>query len=255
MIKEIGKKILFGVLNRSLEKRIKEIGNLRLVPRNHYAYTTVEDEFVYNLLTIQQNNLINFTIENTRGLDLESILEVGCTSDLFLKEVEADKKMGLNFLDVCCEQIERQGIRSVKANADTIPLPEKSVDVVICYQMLEHSLNPIKVLRELERISKGLILLSIPWVLKTNIRSKYHGGQPDGRPMSEYHIFEFSEEDFRRILSHTNLKVEGYKKLLNYRHFQTPLLYKVLKSLYLSYFPALNVYVLKSPKVWAGYEY
>ncbi len=255
MIKKIGTKILVGALNRSFKKRIKEIENLRLVPRNHYAYTSVDDEFAYNLLTIQQNNLINFTIENTRSLDLESILEVGCTSDLFLKEVETDKKMGLNFLDVCCKQIERQGICPIKANADTIPLPEKSVDVVICYQMLEHSLSPIKVLRELERISRGLILLSIPWVLKTNIRSKDHGVQPDGRPMSEYHIFEFSEEDFRRILSYTNLEIREYKKLLNYRHFQNPLLYNALKLLYLGYFPALQAYVLKSPKVWAGYEY
>jgi len=215
----------------------------------------VEDEFVYNLVTIQQNNLINFTVENIKNLEMKSVLEIGCASDLFLKEIQVDNKMGLNVLDACCNQMQRQGISSIKASADSIPLLDKSVDAVICYETLEHVHDPINVLRELERISKGFILLSIPWVVKTNIRAKYHGNKPDGRPISEYHVFEFSEEDFRKILSYTNLKVEGYKKLHNYTHFQGSLISKPFKELYLGYYPALQAYVLKAPEVWTKYEY
>lgn len=249
------KKVLFDTLNRDFKRRIEKIENLRVVPKNHYAYTLMEDEFAYNLLTIQQNNLINFTVENTGNMDIKSILEVGCTSDLFLREVNAKRKTGINFVDVCCRQIQSQGIYPIKANANSIPLSDKSVDVVICYQMLEHTLNPIDVLRELERVSRELVLVSIPWVLETNIRPKYHGDQPDGRPVSEYHVFEFSELDFAKILSYTNMEVKEYRKLLNYKHFQNPLLYKTLKLLYLGYFPAIQAYALKPSQMWMRYEY
>jgi len=156
----------------------------------------------------------------------------------------------LHHLDVCVEQLNRQGIIDIKADGQRIPLEDNSADLTICFETLEHVCDPILFLAELSRITRQRLLLSVPWVPKTNIRPKWDGrAEPNGRPDSEFHVFEFEERDFRKILSYTDLKVNIYRKLANYKAKYDPLTNCCVKRhLYHSYFPALQAYVLERGK-------
>ena len=68
---------------------------------------------------------------------------------------------------------------------------------------------------------------------------------PGAQPDSEFHVFEFDEEDFRKLLTYTDFRVEAYHKLINYEAKYDPLTnWYLRKYLYMSYFPALQAYVL-----------
>jgi len=214
--------------------------------RNHYGWTSVTGQFAWDIFCIQQTNLINF-VKNFATENYPVAVEIGATSDMFLKHVTAERKIGINVLDVCVEQLNKQGIIGLKTDGLKMPLADKEADLVICFETLEHTHNPILFLTELSRIVKKKLLLSIPWVTETNIRPKWHGrADPGGQPDSEFHIFEFDERDFPRILSYTDFKVSGYQKLINYEARYDPYTNWCLrKYLYLDFFPAIQAYVLE----------
>ena len=61
----------------------------------------------------------------------------------------------------------------ILADAHDIPLPDKSIDAVICKSLLEHTKNPQKVMDEIFRILKkgGYCLIYLPFIYP------YHGNE------------------------------------------------------------------------------
>jgi SAM-dependent methyltransferase len=233
------------MVGRQLRARASSLDTSDL-SRNHYGWTSVTEQFTWDMFCIQETNLINFT--RTFATDhYEVAVEIGATSDMFLKHVKARRKIGINVLDACIEQLNRQGITGIKTDGQRMPIEDNEADLVICFETLEHVHNPISFLAELSRITKNRLLLSIPWIPKTNIRAKWYGmTESNGQPDSEYHIFEFDEGDFRKVLSHTDFKVSQYQKLINYQAKYDPFTNWCLrKYLYLASFPAIQAYVLE----------
>lgn len=209
------------------------------INRDHYDWTEESGQFAWDIFCIQQTNLINFVKIVATG-NYQVAVEIGATSDMFLRHVKAERKIGINVLDSCIEQLNRQGIEGIKTDGQHIPLADREADLVICFETLEHVRNPLSFLTELGRIAKRQVLLSIPWVAKTNIRDAMLGYE------GEHHIFEFSELDFRKILGYTDFKVSEYRKLINYGPRYGPFTNWCLrKYVYPSYFPAIQVYILE----------
>jgi SAM-dependent methyltransferase len=233
------------MVGRQLHSRAASL-NTSDLSRDHYGWKTITRQFIWDLFCIQETNLINFV--KTHAADAYDVVaEVGAASDMFLKRIDAGKKIGVNVLDVCVEQLNKQGITGIKTDGQHMPLADDEADLVICFQTLEHTLNPILFLNELGRITKKRLLLSIPWVSKTNIRARWYGmPEPGDQPELEFHVFEFDEDDFRKVLSYTDFEIVTYQKLINYEAVYDPLTnWGVRKYLYLSYFPAVQAYVLE----------
>lgn len=55
----------------------------------------------------------------------------------------------------------------IVANGDKIPLPDKSVDFVISSHVIEHFLNPVKAIREWERVASKYIFMIVPHMERT----------------------------------------------------------------------------------------
>ncbi len=233
------------MVGRQLHSRASSLDTSGL-SRNHYGWTSVTQQFTWDIFCIQQTNLINF-VKTFAIDDYEVVMEIGATSDMFLRHVKAERKIGINVLDICVEQLNKQGIIGIKTDGQRMPLQDNGADLVICFETLEHVHNPILFLAELSRITKKKLLLSIPWVSKTNVRARWYGRvDPNGQPDSEFHVFEFDERDFKKILSYTDFKVSTYQKLTNYQAKYDPFTNWCLrKYLYLGYFPAIQAYVLE----------
>jgi len=119
---------------------------------------------------------------------------------------------------------------------------------VICLQTLEHVEDPIGFLKNINRVLKkdGVLILSIPWVVKTNIRDYLYGCAQPQQPVSEYHIFEFDDNDFARIAHHAGFSVVSSATLRNYNVGLDPITKLcVMKHFALDYFPAVQAYVLR----------
>ena len=133
------------------------------ISRTHYDWTEAAGQFAWDIFCIQQTNLINF-VKSVATEDYQVAVEIGAASDMFLKHVKAERKIGINVLDVCIEQLNRQGITGMKTDGQRMPLADDEADLVICFETLEHVVNEKTFLEEIHRVLKpgGVIMLSVP---------------------------------------------------------------------------------------------
>lgn len=117
----------------------------------------------------------------------QNILDVGCASGWFLSQVASKyPKAKCTGVDVYKKGIEYgkktyKSLNLIVADAHKLPFPNKSFDVIICTEVLEHVVNPDKVLIEIKRLlsedgiviiemDTGNILFNIAWFFWTHLR-------------------------------------------------------------------------------------
>jgi len=112
-----------------------------------------------------------------------TILDVGCGEGLIVRQLEPlwDQAM-IHGLDIDFDLLDaaRQIAPSASYLSGSIyqlPLAERSYDLVICTEVLEHLEKPETALAEMARVSRGYCLLRVPhepwWRLANMIRGSY----------------------------------------------------------------------------------
>jgi SAM-dependent methyltransferase len=89
----------------------------------------------------------------------------------------------------CAAEQYGPGIAFIEGSAYAIPLPDSSVDVVVCFEVIEHVEEPARVLGEIARVlrDEGLLLISTP------MKAEYNKGLIKPNP---FHLNEMEHEDF-----------------------------------------------------------
>lgn len=152
-----------------------------------------------------------------------SILDVGCASGWFLSEVSSRyPKAKCTGVDVYKKAINYgkktyKNLRLIQADAHKLPFPEKSFDLIICTEVLEHVVNPKQVLKEIKRVlnprgiaivelDSGSILFRLIWFWWTNLR---HGVWRDS------HIHAFNLKKLKRLILDAGFHIKK-EKTFNY---------------------------------------
>lgn len=110
-----------------------------------------------------------------------------------LAKAGASSVVGVDLSPEACEHARRKyGLDARQGSAEAIPLPDRSVDVVVSFETIEHVENPAKFLDECARVleADGLLIVSTP------NRPVYSGESPK----NPYHQVEFDEREFRDLL-------------------------------------------------------
>lgn len=226
------------ILRDELAKQITEISEIEeLFPedkiKNHYVFEPIRDTLTNPDLYITQlryywyycyfkNNNPDIFKKNI------TVLDVGASSGIFLESI-SKKGTALNLSKKCINFMDKRGIAAIQDNAEYIDLPDNSFDYVVSFQCLEHLPNPIKVLNEFGRLAKKKVFISIPYTEKTKIYDLNYGIKLKKESWKvkgdiacgSGHIFEFSTEDFKKILTFTNLEYK-YNFPLLYFENNTP---------------------------------
>ena len=94
------------------------------------------------------------------------VLDVGCNSGEFLKLLQEKgcDAVGVDISEPLLEIAKGKGLNVIKADAETLPFPDQSFDVVILREVLVHLHDPVKALKEIKRVLKpsGFLLGSAP---------------------------------------------------------------------------------------------
>lgn len=104
---------------------------------------------------------------NRRSLSTKpKLLDIGCALGFFL---EVGKKAGWDTVGVdmsryAIKRLKEKGIKGIVGTVFTAKFPDNSFDVVTCFQVLEHLIDPIVFLAEVRRILKpgGQVFLTTP---------------------------------------------------------------------------------------------
>lgn len=95
------------------------------------------------------------------------VLEVGCGAGNILEQISDCELHGIDISPYILEKARRRlGVRATiaKGDAEDLPFEDQTFDRVYCSEVLEHVLDPGKVLAEMRRVTKnnGVAVASVP---------------------------------------------------------------------------------------------
>jgi len=174
----------------------------------HWGHETVTDSFLLLHMGSQLYEISRMLRQRIGRPGHARVLDAGASDGMFLREIGAVGGVGVNFLKACAAKISSEGQRACVADIERLPFADRAFDIVICCETLEHVPNPVNAIKELARVCRGRVFVTIPWLERTRINPR-----PPGWPETESHIFEFSEADFRRVLTHAAVRVEYQSRI------------------------------------------
>lgn len=94
----------------------------------------------------------------------KSVVELGCGLSPFLSKVNAKEKIGIDFSPKTIESAKElySDVKYILSDCKKTPLKDKSVNVSVAGEVIEHLEEPYLLLKEMERITKDLIVISTP---------------------------------------------------------------------------------------------
>lgn len=94
--------------------------------------------------------------------DVNTILDVGCGNGIITNILS--KTWDVTGVDISDEALSYLQCKKIKASATSIPLPDKSFDILLSSEMLEHlsASEILLALSEFKRISRKYIIISVP---------------------------------------------------------------------------------------------
>lgn len=120
---------------------------------------------------IQRMLLDNFfrnLVELIKTKKVDSILDVGCGEGFTLNRLReqkiGNKLEGIEYLKTAIELGKKMypDIKIKQGNIYNLPYADNSFDLVLCTEVLEHLEDPEKGLKELVRVAKKYLIISVP---------------------------------------------------------------------------------------------
>lgn len=170
--------------------------------------TTNQQKFL-NQTPIQQGLIGNFHTRFIRvasDIQPKSILELGCGEGYLLSQLHQHfpsvPMLGLDNLDVALDEGHRifPELQLMHGDIYHIAQPDKSWDLVIASEVLEHLDDPLAALKELKRVSSRHVLLSVPhepWFRLGNLARGRHLSRLGNHPE---HVNLWSRSGFAKFV-------------------------------------------------------
>ena len=198
--------------NRLSKKKLKEIW--AQVPLDYYDKGIKNNPFQKLWHTHKLSQVLKLLPK-----DAKRILDVGCSSGIITVEIAKNlpqsQTVGLDsYKDVIVfARSKYPHIDFVIADAHRIPFKNKSFDLVICTETLEHVLDPQRVLLEIKRVLKkrGKAIISMDsgsFLFKT---VWYFWTKTKGKVWDNAHLHEFNAQVLENLIRKSGFKIR--KKL------------------------------------------
>ncbi len=98
----------------------------------------------------------------------ETFLDAGCgegfVAEILLRQMPGLKLTGFDFNSESVELARQMNANAafVEASIYDIPFEDNSFDAVGCFEVLEHQVDPVPALKELARVAKKHVIISVP---------------------------------------------------------------------------------------------
>ncbi len=147
------------------------------------------------------------------------ILEVGCGEGNTLLTLKSMKKAsyiaGIDIIDLNQkEKLDKFICGDIEKRVSSLPFPETFFDIIICADILEHLVNPWKVVKELKKYLKlgGYFIASIPNIREiktmTTIFLKGDFKYSDAGILDKTHLRFFCKKNMEKLFLEAGYKID-----------------------------------------------
>jgi SAM-dependent methyltransferase len=111
-----------------------------------------------------QTDLNESCIKRIRDLaNKKDLLDVGCGTGALSTLLDTDSYTGIDFVHhQIWSEMESTSTKFFEGQVEQLPFDDKSFDLVVCAHVLEHVREPVRVLKELIRCSRGKVVVVLP---------------------------------------------------------------------------------------------
>lgn len=235
IVKEYLKKIFYSLCISSLKTAALEQGLnpiidklKRIVPDIKDQYSILKLDNTY--LEVKARNmhafqmlLVDFAIKEFQKL---TIVDIGDSSGSHLQyicKLYLDDHKDIDCLSVnidahAVERIRQKGFKALNMRAEDLAHYGIDADIFLCFQTVEHLMDPCRFLYRLASMTKGrYLIITVPYLRKSRVGLHHiRGGRCDKVCAENTHIFELSPTDWKLIISHSGWKVVEEKIYLQY---------------------------------------
>ncbi|HSP16243.1 MAG TPA: methyltransferase domain-containing protein [Thermoanaerobaculia bacterium] len=185
----------------------------------HFANESEMDLFNRTVARLFHQFKIKFITESLgrEFLANNTILEIGDSDGLLLKAL-GKSGSSINNDPRCVALIRSNGIDAKLGVGERIEAEDRSYDVTMSFETLEHSLNPVAFLQEMSRVARKKVIISVPGVTRTIIHPRVQGLR-----VGEEHVFELASGDLKLLATHLPLKLTRFVKMPVFAAPQGPL--------------------------------
>lgn len=130
------------------------------------------------------------------------VLEIGCGEGNQLRRLRSRYEGGtIVGVDLAYEnEVDDDGIDLVVGSADRLPFPDRSFDLVVGLEVLEHLTNPGAAMAEIARVACGPVILSVPWEPVWRIGNLVRGRYVGAFGNTPGHLQHFTRNGFERLV-------------------------------------------------------
>lgn len=153
--------------------------------------------------------------ESIKGRSFKRILDVGCAggnmTDRIYKMFPGSKVIGVDVYKDAIDYARKKypNIKFMVADAHKLPFKDDSFDLIICYETIEHLVNPLRALREIRRavarngvvgleMDSGSLLFRIVW---------WFWEKTKGRVWRGAHLHPFHHTELERVIKKAGFRI------------------------------------------------
>ena len=172
-------------------------------------------------------------------LDPGSVLDVGCGDGLFLSMAKEKISNGTG-LDISAEGIRQAREKNpnmtfIHTENARLPFDDNSFETVVALDVLEHTLQPEELLRELRRVSAHFVIISVPNFSSFPARLQtLFGKVPENNTPKKGHVYWFTLSVLKDMIRSNGLKIVDMR--CNYQGSQIPIVRNIV-SVLTKFFP------------------
>ncbi|MBN1870813.1 MAG: methyltransferase domain-containing protein [Candidatus Omnitrophica bacterium] len=217
---------LSGLLTDSLTSAAREqsLLNLRrkleaIVPDIKEQYTAFKVDNEYLRAKVRNMHAFQISLVQPVVSQFESptIVDIGDSAGThiqYLKGLFSDscslKCLSVNLEKEAVEKVRQKGIEAIQARAENLVQYDVQADIFLCFEMLEHLMDPCRFLYELSMKTKArFLILTVPYVKKSRIGLyQIRNNRNEDFGAETTHIFELSPEDWKLLFRFTGWRVD-----------------------------------------------
>jgi len=246
--KEQGLKVL-------IDKLRKEVPDIR------YQYSKFEVNNQYLETKVRNLHAFQISLFNNVIDEFENpvIVDIGDSAGTHLQYINGlySKNKNIRSLSVnldpeAVKRVKEKGLEAIQSRVEDLQNYNINADLILCFETLEHLMNPCCFLYELmKNTNVKYLVITVPYLKRSRVGLRHIRREKGDIVQAENtHIFELSPEDWKLILRHSGWDIVKEDIFLQYPR-KSP--YRFTKLLWRKYdFEGFYGLILKRDNTWSS---